>query len=275
MDKNYRTTPLIIYIIIVFGITYIFGGVIYFINDKSILSNLIMLFPAISAIIVWSCFYKTNKKFVEFFSLRIGKRMHWVIYPIMMVSVMILIYVISYIINPNQFLNSFEINYKLLMSLLINTTIGVLISLLAYLGEELGWRSFMYPQLIVILGKNKGLLIGGIIWGLWHLPLILQGHNYPNNPILGNLFMIAMCIPLGIILYYMYIKTKTIFIPAVSHGIFNQFATTIYIFAIKKDDFDSLIYGPTGIVGIIILSILALILLVKMNKGYKIATYNK
>ena len=187
---------------------------------------------------------------------------------------MILIYVISYIINPNQFLNSFEINYKLLMSLLINTTIGVLISLLAYLGEELGWRSFMYPQLIAKLGTNKGLFIGGIIWGLWHLPLILQGHNYPNNPVLGNFFMIAMCMPLGIILYYTYIKTKTIFIPAILHGIFNQFATTVYIFAIKKDDFNSLIYGPTGIVGIIILSILALMLLVKMNKAYKSTTHN-
>ena len=191
----------------------------------------------------------------------------------MMVSIMTLIYLISYIINSNLFYNSFGMNYKLLTPLLINVTIGVLISFLAYLGEELGWRSFMYPQLIAKLGTNKGLFIGGIIWGLWHLPLILQGHNYPNNPVLGNFFMIAMCMPLGIILYYTYIKTKTIFIPAILHGIFNQFATTVYIFAIKKDDFNSLIYGPTGIVGIIILSILALMLLVKMNKAYKSTTH--
>ncbi|MCG3413655.1 type II CAAX endopeptidase family protein [Staphylococcus pettenkoferi] len=273
MNTNYRTKPFIIYIVIVFGTTYVIGGVLNFINDKSILSNLIMLFPSISAIIVWSYFYKKNEGFVEFFSLRIGKLIHWVIYPLMMVSIMTLIYLISYIINSNLFYNSFGMNYKLLTPLLINVTIGVLISFLAYLGEELGWRSFMYPQLIAKLGTNKGLFIGGIIWGLWHLPLILQGHNYPNNPVLGNFFMIAMCMPLGIILYYTYIKTKTIFIPAILHGIFNQFATTVYIFAIKKDDFNSLIYGPTGIVGIIILSILALMLLVKMNKAYKSTTH--
>lgn len=67
MHTNYRTKPFIIYIVIVFGTTYVIGGVLNFINDKSILSNLIMLFPSISAIIVWSYFYKKNEGFVEFF----------------------------------------------------------------------------------------------------------------------------------------------------------------------------------------------------------------
>lgn len=67
MHTNYRTKPFIIYIIIVFGTTYVIGGVLNFINDKSILSNLIMLFPSISAIIVWSYFYKKMKDLSNFF----------------------------------------------------------------------------------------------------------------------------------------------------------------------------------------------------------------
>lgn len=66
METKYKTKPLIIFIMIVFGLTYIFGGVLYFVNNKIILSNLIMLFPAISAIIVWIYFYK-HQKFTEFF----------------------------------------------------------------------------------------------------------------------------------------------------------------------------------------------------------------
>lgn len=53
-------------------------------------------------------------------------------------------------------------------------------------GEELGWRGY----LLKTLQKNKLLsasLIIGIVWGLWHFPLILIGHNYPQHPIVGVL----------------------------------------------------------------------------------------
>ena len=53
--------------------------------------------------------------------------------------------------------------------------------------------------------------------------------------------------------------------PAVLHGIFNQFSTTVYMFALKRSEFNSLIYGPTGVIGIIVLSIFALILILKID----------
>ena len=87
-----------------------------------------------------------------------------------MIIIITLIYLISYVVNPNQFLDIFDIMHKLLIPLVVNITVGVLVSLVAYLGEELGWRAFMYPILIDKLGTKKGLLSGGIIWGFWHLP---------------------------------------------------------------------------------------------------------
>ena len=60
--------------------------------------------------------------------------------------------------------------HKLLIPLVVNITVGVLVSLVAYLGEELGWRAFMYPILIDKLGTKKGLLTGGIIWGFGIYP---------------------------------------------------------------------------------------------------------
>ncbi|MDU6092084.1 MAG: CPBP family intramembrane glutamate endopeptidase, partial [Staphylococcus lugdunensis] len=62
-----------------------------------------------------------------------------------------------------------------------------------------------------------------------------------------------------------YLKTKSVFMPAVLHGIFNQFSTTVYMFALKRSEFNSLIYGPTGVIGIIVLSIFALILILKID----------
>ena len=51
--------------------------------------------------------------------------------------------------------------------------------MIAALGEEIGWRGFLYPQLEAGVGRRKGWILGGIIWGAWHWPLIwLIGYEY-------------------------------------------------------------------------------------------------
>lgn len=279
---------LLTYILLVFILTYSIEGLVYILGGLqafSIIASLVMLLPAISAIIVWAVFYR-DYTFWKFFGLRLGKIKYWFILPIMMLMILIIIYLVSYILNPDQFLNSSELQHRMkeifivipdvpaLMSLLIplalNLTVGIAFSIIAYLGEELGWRALMYPQLIK-LGLTKGLIIGGIIWGLWHLPLILMGHNYPNHPIIGNIMMILMCIPMGIILYYAYIKSGSIFVPAIMHGILNQFSSTITTFSIKTSEFNPLLYGSTGLVGIVILSLVALFLIKRIKKLEKIS----
>ncbi|WP_415426393.1 CPBP family intramembrane glutamic endopeptidase [Staphylococcus borealis] len=279
---------LLTYILLVFVLTYSIEGLVYILGGLqafSIIASLVMLLPAISAIIVWTVFYR-DYTFWKFFGLRLGKIKYWFILPIMMLMMLIIIYLVSYILNPDQFLNSSELQHRMkeifivipgvpaLMSLLIplalNLTVGIAFSIIAYLGEELGWRALMYPQLIK-LGLTKGLIIGGIIWGLWHLPLILMGHNYPNYPIIGNIMMILMCIPMGIILYYAYIKSGNIFVPAIMHGILNQFSSTITTFSINTSEFNPLLYGSTGLVGIVILSLVALFLIKRIKKLEKIS----
>jgi membrane protease YdiL (CAAX protease family) len=52
-------------------------------------------------------------------------------------------------------------------------------------GEEFGWRGYLLPKLIP-LGKIKAYIILGVIWGLWHAPLIVVGFNYPGYPFIGH-----------------------------------------------------------------------------------------
>ncbi len=66
----------------------------------------------------------------------------------------------------------------------ISFTLGPLINTLLALGEELGWRGFLLPSLLP-LGQWRAILMSGLIWGVWHAPAILQGHNYPSQPVLG------------------------------------------------------------------------------------------
>ncbi len=66
-----------------------------------------------------------------------------------------------------------------LISVLGAAIYGPFVNMFFALGEEVGWRGFLYPQLKARFGRNKGLLLGGVIWGAWHWPLIwLIGYEY-------------------------------------------------------------------------------------------------
>ena len=44
-------------------------------------------------------------------------------------------------------------------------------------GEEFGWRAYLQWKLMP-LGGRKAVLLTGVIWGVWHWPVIAMGHNY-------------------------------------------------------------------------------------------------
>jgi membrane protease YdiL (CAAX protease family) len=61
-------------------------------------------------------------------------------------------------------------------------TLGVLQSALLALGEEIGWRGLLVPQMARATTFTRTALISGLIWGLWHVPLILFGDYNAGTP---------------------------------------------------------------------------------------------
>jgi uncharacterized protein len=102
-------------------------------------------------------------------------------------------------------------------------TLGPLLNTLFALGEELGWRGFLLPSLLP-LGQWRAILVSGVIWGIWHAPAILQGHNYPSQPVLGIFMMTIFTILLGAILSWLYLRTGSPWAPALGHGTINAVA---------------------------------------------------
>jgi len=117
------------------------------------------------------------------------------------------------------------------------------------LGEELGWRGYLLKAL-----QNKKLLpaslIIGIVWGLWHFPLILLGHNYSQHPVAGVGMMVFFCILLTPMMIYMVIKSKSVITAAILHGANNAIVGVTILYLVGGNDITN---GLTGIAGFITL----------------------
>ena len=104
----------------------------------------------------------------------------------------------------------------------------------AALGEEAGWRGYMMPKMIKLWGVGKAVVIGGIIWGMWHWPLTYVGHNFGTGyfgyPFTGFAVMCVMCIFMGIILTFVTYKSGSIWPAAFLHAINNGSPSVLQYF---------------------------------------------
>jgi membrane protease YdiL (CAAX protease family) len=102
-------------------------------------------------------------------------------------------------------------------------------------GEEYGWRGYLQGELIK-MGRVRGILLVGVIWGLWHAPIIAMGHNYPGYPVLGILLMTLYTIALGFLLGYAVLKSGSVWLAAFLHGLNNQAAAFLIAAVFRPDD---------------------------------------
>lgn len=94
---------------------------------------------------------------------------------------------------------------------------------IAFFGEEYGWRYFLQPMFQKRFGKRVGVILVGIVWGLWHMPL--DFFYYTADPSMGLISVCAhqiTCITLGIFFAYAYMKTGNIWVPTILHFLNNN-----------------------------------------------------
>lgn len=130
--------------------------------------------------------------------------------------------------------------------------IGPIINVPFTLGEELGWRSYLLPKLTGLYGQRKAILLSGLVWGLWHAPMIAMGHNYGTGywgwPILGILAMVVFCLAMGSFEAFLTFRTGSVWPAAMAHSSLNAITATPVYFALGTN---SPFVGPmmTGLIG--------------------------
>ena len=162
-------------------------------------------------------------------------------------------------------------SFFVLLQIVAALSYAPFINAIPAVGEEAGWRAFLYPRLKERFGRMCGLLLGGLIWGAWHWPLMLiagyeYGLHYWGAPLLGMLLFCLFTTALGVLLDGLYVKTGSIWAPALAHGAVNA-CSGLPLLLLKPSYADRLTVGPLpiGVIGGLPLMLAALFILLKKS----------
>ena len=104
--------------------------------------------------------------------------------------------------------------------LIIQVLVSAVIFTPVLWGEEFGWRGYLQIRLF----RQQPLLAAvstGIIWGLWHYPLILMGYEHYENIYLGLLIFPVLTVLLSIIFGWLRHKTGSVWPSSLAHSATN------------------------------------------------------
>lgn len=95
-------------------------------------------------------------------------------------------------------------------------------------GEEFGWRSYLQLRLF----PDRPVLsavVTGMIWAVWHYPVMLRGYNFPDNRLLGLVVFPVSTIFLSIIFGWLRLQTGTIWSSSLAHSATNTMGASLIV----------------------------------------------
>jgi membrane protease YdiL (CAAX protease family) len=117
----------------------------------------------------------------------------------------------------------------LLVYVLVNATIGIVTSCVTALGEELGWRGFLVPELAKTTSFGWVAFASGVIWGAWHLPLIIGADYHGSNPLWYSLACFGVTvIAMGYLYAWIRLESGSVWPAMLLHGSHNQFVQSVF-----------------------------------------------
>lgn len=144
---------------------------------------------------------------------------------------------------------------------LASIPLGAVINSVLAAGEEIGWRGWLLPALRP-LGVWPALLISGLIWGLWHSPLILLGYNFGLTDWRGVALMTVGCMAWGVLFGWSRLRTGSVWPAVFGHGALNASASMMMLVAAAGDTSDLAFVSPLGLAGWIVIAVIVVVLAV-------------
>lgn len=147
----------------------------------------------------------------------------------------------------------------LVASQLLAIPLGAAVNSVVALGEEVGWRGWLLPALLP-LGTWPALLVSGVVWGLWHAPLVLLGYNFDRTDVTGVLLMVGGCVAWGVLLGWTRLRSGSLWPAVVAHGSLNAVGGLLLVVVAAGESPDMGVVGPLGVVAWGVLAVVVVVL---------------
>ncbi|MCR9185042.1 MAG: CPBP family intramembrane metalloprotease [Halieaceae bacterium] len=117
-------------------------------------------------------------------------------------------------------------NAVIVLHFLLTATVSFVLLLPSVLGEELGWRGLLVPELFKLMPFTGVALLSGLLWAVWHWPLMFRGLYGMGEatPFLYQLAFFTLCImSMSVVVTYFRLKTDSVWPAVIFHMSHNAF----------------------------------------------------
>jgi membrane protease YdiL (CAAX protease family) len=112
---------------------------------------------------------------------------------------------------------------------ILTATLGLVGKTSRALGEEIGWRGFLVPELNKVVGFTGVSVISGLMWAAYHFPVLLFGDYNKGAPAWYSLTCFTlMVVADSFILAWLTLRSKSLWPAAIFHGSHNLFIQSIF-----------------------------------------------
>lgn len=238
-----------------------FSSITYLVGVDIVAAGPLYMFtPAIAGLIV--CLH--NGLSLSSVGLRIGRRRWLVLAAVLPLPILGAITALSLGVPGMTFDSSLDLPahfglpsgpFWTLVALGGIVIVGATVNGILTFGEEFGWRGYLLWELAP-LGFWKASLAIGAVWGIWHAPLIIAGHNYPSFPFIGVVAFTITCIAMAPLFTYLVICSRSVIPAAIFHGVFNAAGIVGYA-GTDNPVLRQLVASEGGVIGVFVLTFIA------------------
>ncbi|MCB1025360.1 MAG: CPBP family intramembrane metalloprotease [Acidobacteria bacterium] len=116
----------------------------------------------------------------------------------------------------------------IILMVVLLATVGVVKNLGSTLGEEIGWRGFLIFELRKVLSFTGVSLVSGLVWAIWHWPIILLIYSKKGNVAFHIAAFTIMIVGISVILAYITFRSKSLWPAALYHSVHNIYIQKIF-----------------------------------------------
>jgi membrane protease YdiL (CAAX protease family) len=116
-----------------------------------------------------------------------------------------------------------------LLYVLLMGSFGMVQSTARALGEEIGWRGFLVPELAKSMSFTSTALISGIVWACWHYPVLIWGDYNSGTPSwYGLTCFTVMVVAIAVVFVWLRLKSGSLWTGAILHASHNLYVQAIF-----------------------------------------------